>query len=95
MLDAWFEERNARPSIYAQVAGHEAIVAMVGLGLGVGIAPELVIAASGMESRVEYIEVDRPLPALSIGMCALRQRLQSPLVRALWDVAEQTYRRAV
>ena len=95
MLDAWFDERDARPSIYAQVAGHEAIVAMVGLGLGVGIAPELVIAASGLESRVEYIEVDRPLPALSIGMCVLRQRLQSPLVRALWDVAEQTYRRAV
>ena len=29
--------------VYAQVAGHEAIVAMVKPGAGIGIAPELVV----------------------------------------------------
>ena len=95
MLEDWFREQGIRPRIYAQVAGHEAIVAMVALGLGVGIAPELVVEASGMTERVDYIEVALPLPPLAIGLCSLRQRLSNPLVKSLWDVAEQTYRGTV
>lgn len=92
MLDRWFQARGIRPRVYAQVAGHEAIVAMVGLGLGVGIAPELVIEASGLASRVSPVPLANGLPALSVGLFALRQRLASPLVRSLWEVAGQTYR---
>ena len=71
------------------------IIAPVSLGLGIGIAPELVVTASGMTERVDYIDVASPLPALTIGLCSLRQRLFSPVVKSLWDVAEQTYHRAV
>jgi LysR family transcriptional regulator, positive regulator for ilvC len=92
MLDAWFRKRGIRPRIYAQVAGHEAIVAMVSLGLGVGIAPQLVIAASGMSAGVSLITVPEGLPPLTVGLCSLTQRLASPLVKSLWDVAGQTYR---
>jgi LysR family positive regulator for ilvC len=95
MLDNWFRERGIRPRIYAQVAGHEAIVAMVGLGLGVGIAPQLVVEAGGMSDRVSMLSSPRGLPPLTIGICSLRQRLASPLVSSLWDVAEQTYRKRV
>lgn len=91
LLDGWLERRNSRPRIYAQVAGHEAIVAMVGLGLGVGIAPELVIQASGMASRVSAVPVWEPLPPLDIGLCSLSSRLADPRVKSLWDVARQTY----
>lgn len=91
MLDRWFQERGIRPRIYAQVAGHEAIVAMVGLGLGIGIAPELVIKGSGMASRVSQIPVANGLPPLTVGLCSHARRLTSPLVKSLWDVAEQTY----
>ena len=90
-LDAWFRERDIRPRIYAQVAGHEAIVAMVSLGLGIGIVPQLVIEASGMDDRVEAINVQESLPPLTVGLCSQRQRLGSPLVKSLWDVARQTY----
>jgi LysR family transcriptional regulator, positive regulator for ilvC len=92
MLDTWFRQRGIRPRIYAQVAGHEAIVAMVSLGLGIGIAPQLVIAASGMSSGVSLLTVPEGLPPLTVGLCSLRQRLASPLVKSLWDVAGQTYR---
>jgi LysR family transcriptional regulator, positive regulator for ilvC len=86
-LDGWFRHRRLRPRIYAQVAGHEAIVAMVALGLGVGVVPEVVLAAAPGMSAVRRIAVDdAPLP-LTIGLCALRQRLDNPLVRALWDCA--------
>jgi LysR family positive regulator for ilvC len=91
MLDDWFREQGIRPQIYAQVAGHEAIVAMVSLGLGVGIAPQLVIDASGMASRVSQINVPVGLPPLSVGLCSLGQRLASPLVKSFWEVAGQTY----
>ena len=91
MMNQWFLAMGFRPQIYAQVAGHEAIVAMVSLGLGVGIAPELVVAASGMIDQVEFIDVALPLPDLIIGLCSLTQRLSNPLVKSLWDVAEQTY----
>jgi LysR family positive regulator for ilvC len=91
MLDAWFREQGIRPRIYAQVAGHEAIVAMVSLGLGVGIAPQLVVEASGMAPRVSQIAVQEGLPPLTVGLCSLGQRLASPLVKSFWDVAGQTY----
>ncbi|TDG12358.1 HTH-type transcriptional activator IlvY [Seongchinamella unica] len=91
LLDDWLRERDVRPQIYAQVAGHEAIVAMVSLGLGIGIAPQLVIESSGLGSGVDTISLEQGLPSLSIGLAALRQRLASPLVRALWEVAGQTY----
>ena len=90
-LDTWFREQGIRPRIYAQVAGHEAIVAMVSLGLGIGIAPQLVIEASGMCDRVELIDVQESLPPLTVGLCSQGQRLASPLVKSLWDVARQTY----
>lgn len=91
LLDDWFREQSVRPRIYAQVAGHEAIVAMVGLGLGVGVAPQLVVEASGMAEKIDYIAVSNELPPLTIGLCSLKQRLESPLVRSLWDVAGKTY----
>ncbi|HEY6131117.1 MAG TPA: HTH-type transcriptional activator IlvY [Halioglobus sp.] len=92
MLDTWCRERGIRPRIYAQVAGHEAIVAMVSLGLGIGIAPQLVIEACGLGSGVSLIAVPDGLPPLTVGLCSLGQRLASPLVKSLWDVAGQTYR---
>ena len=91
MFDAWLERRGSKPRIYAQVAGHEAIVAMVGLGLGVGIAPELVIQASGMAARVSPVPVWEALPPLDIGLVSLSSRLTDPRVKSLWSVARQTY----
>lgn len=94
-LDRWFVARGIRPRIYAQVAGHEAIVAMVALGLGVGIAPKLVVEAGAMTSKVESLGIKEELPALTIGLCGLGNRLANPLVRSVWDVAAQTYTRSV
>jgi LysR family positive regulator for ilvC len=91
ILDNWLRERGIRPRVYAQVAGHEAIVAMVSLGLGVGIAPKLVVEASGMAESVSIIPVPEDLPPLAIGLFSLKQRLLNPLVKSLWDVAGQTY----
>jgi LysR family positive regulator for ilvC len=87
MLFEWFRDQGIRPNIYAQVAGHEAIVAMVGLGLGLGIAPQLVIETSGVGDTVAQVAARQPLPALKIGLCALKHRLENPLVESLWNTA--------
>lgn len=92
MIDDWFSRVGvAQPRLYAQVAGHEAIVAMVALGLGVGFAPEVVVRNSGFESGVELLPLELPLPNLRIGLCAQRRVLKNPLVRSLWQVAARTY----
>lgn len=91
LLEQWFQDRGLTPRIYAQVAGHEAIVAMVSLGLGVGIAPQLVIEGSGSAAGVEIDYLPQDLPNLSVGLCSLTRRLENPLLKAFWDVAAATY----
>ena len=35
-IDAWIKKKRIQPNIYAQVAGNEVILSMVGLGCGIG-----------------------------------------------------------
>jgi LysR family positive regulator for ilvC len=90
-VDAWFRQRHEKPRIYAQVAGHEAIAAMVGLGLGVGVVPRLVLDNSAIQGSLLALEVEPPLGPFPVGICALSQRLENPLVRAFWNVARRLY----
>ncbi len=91
-LDQWFRSQGFKPHIYAQVSGHEAIVSMVGLGFGVGVVPELVLSNSPLKDRVRVLDVQPPLTPFAVGLCALGQRLDNPLVRAFWDCARESYR---
>jgi LysR family positive regulator for ilvC len=91
-IEDWFRAQSLRrPRIYAQVAGHEAIVAMVALGLGVGFAPELVVRAGGLAGEVEAFALRESLPELHIGLAMLRQRRDEAPLRALREVAAGRY----
>lgn len=90
-VDSWFKARGQQPRISAQVTGHEAIAAMVGLGLGVGVIPQLVLDNSTFRDKLRSLSVDPPLEAFAIGLCASRQRLDNPLVAAFWEVAAHSY----
>ena len=48
-----------------------------------------------MTEQVRPVPVPDPLPPLTVGLCCLHERLSNPLVKSLWDVAGQTYRRTV
>lgn len=93
-LDQWFRRQGLRPDIYAQVSGHEGIVSMVGLGFGVGVVPELVLTNSPLKEKVQVLDVQPPLTAFAIGLSAAAQRLENPLVRAFWECAKASYRKA-
>ena len=86
-LDTWLRKQHAVPNIYAQVSGHEAIVGMVALGFGIGVVPEIVIQHSPLRDKIRIIADAPELQAFQIGLCAVKSRLEQPVVKAFWDVA--------
>ncbi|MCK5604294.1 HTH-type transcriptional activator IlvY, partial [Candidatus Pacearchaeota archaeon] len=86
-LDSWFREKGIQPNIYAQVAGNEAIIAMVSLGCGIGVVPELVLEKSPMQDQVTTIEVKPDLTPFTVGVCTSQKNMLNPLIHAFWDIA--------
>jgi LysR family transcriptional regulator, positive regulator for ilvC len=89
-IDAWLEEQVARPEVYAEVDGNEAILAMVALGCGVGVVPELVRKDSPLRSRIEQVEVRRPPRGYHVSLCAKSRTLSRRTAGALWELAPAT-----
>ena len=90
--DTWFRTAGIRPTVYAEVSGHEAIVSMVRLGCGVGIVPELVLERFALPGEIRVVDVSPPLEPYVVGLCAHRLRLESPVVRALWGILPEASR---
>ncbi len=87
-IDKWFKQMHIKPSIYATVAGHEAIVSMVALGLGVGIAPEVVVDNSPVRDRVLTFEKGNKIEPFELGLCCLRKRFDEPSIDAFFRTVE-------
>ncbi len=79
------------PLIYAQVAGHEAVVSMVSLGFGVAVVPSLVIEHSPIRDTVRVLPYLRDLEPFELGLCAQEERLNDPLLNAFWHCAADSY----
>lgn len=88
-LLSWYRKQNLTPSIYAEVAGHEAIVAMVALGLGIGLVPKVVLEQSPMQDQIEIFYSTPDIKEFIIGLCCLKRQLQEPIVSAFWEKAKQ------
>lgn len=86
-LDAWFEQQGARPDIYAEVDGNEALLAMVALGCGVGVVPELVRKDSPLRGRIEQVDVKRPPRGYHVSLCAKARTLARRTASVLWELA--------
>jgi LysR family positive regulator for ilvC len=86
-IDAWFAARAAQPEIYAEVEGNEAILAMVALGCGVGIIPELVRKDSSLRRRIEVVPVAQPPRGYRVSLCAKERTLTRRNALALWELA--------
>src|SRR5690606_5312704 len=73
-VDTWYRVQVMKPINYSHVSSHEAIVSMVGLGLGVSVVLKLLLEISpqGYTSRV-LLSLQRLEPFL-VGMCATAQR---------------------
>ena len=70
------------------MAGSEAILSLVALGCGVGIVPRLVVDKSPLRAEVRPLEVDPAIGEFRVGLCTLRRKLTSPIIRAFWESTE-------
>lgn len=84
-IDRWFRHNHLHPQVYARVSGNEAILAMVGLGLGIGLVPGLVLDKSPLKNDIEIIKNAPELSPYTVGLCTTRRLLSSPLIAALWE----------
>ena len=80
----WFRRNGVKPVIAAEPDGHEALLALVALGCGVGVVPRLVLESSAVRDQLTELPAD--LEPLTIGLCARRADLHRPLIAALWDL---------
>ncbi len=86
-FDQWFKTKsNKKPTIYATVSGHEALVSMVALGCGIGIAPKVVVENSPVKNRVEYIENMGDIQPFQLGICCNHSERKHPIVNAFFDI---------
>lgn len=88
-LDQWLKHNGVNPNISSEVSGNEALIALVSLGGGIGIVPQLVWESSPLRNKVRVIRDAPQLEAYQVGLCCSRSALQVPSVRAFWDLSKE------
>lgn len=84
----WFAKKGVTPYIYSQVSGNEAIIAMVSMGCGVGIVPQLVLEKSSLNHEMQILNPSPQLKPFTVGACTLSKQLQNPLIKSFWHNVE-------
>lgn len=88
-FDYWYRRKQqGKPNVYATVSGHEALVSMVAVGCGVGIAPQVVVDNSPVKERVQYLSNVGDIEPFELGICCLNQQKSNPLVSAFLQAIE-------
>jgi LysR family positive regulator for ilvC len=87
-FDQWMKQQSILPDIRSEVSGNEALIAMVRLGCGIGIVPQLVVEKSPFRDEVQILGNAPKLEPYSVGLCAAKRSLNRPPVRAFWELAE-------
>lgn len=88
-FDQWSRHMKIKPTIYAEVTGNEAIIAMVHLGCGIGLVPEMVLEKSPVADRISIIKSTPSLEPFSIGICVDKKNLSNRITRAFWQTANE------
>ncbi|KGE72236.1 HTH-type transcriptional activator IlvY [Spirochaeta lutea] len=89
IIDRYFSQRGIQPRIVSQVSGNEAIVALVNLGLGIGLVPSMVVQNSPLAHSIRFLPALTEIPPLPISMAVLETRQKHPVVRAFLDQVTQ------
>lgn len=90
LLDAWFRRLRVRPNVVAEAAGHEAVLALVALGCGVGVVPHLVVEKAPASAGLHVVDVEPDLPTFEIAVCTLPDNFAHRPVAALWQTLRET-----
>lgn len=87
-LDVWLKQHDIEPIINTEVSGNEGILAMVRMGCGIGIVPELVLERSPFRKEVKKIADAPQLTPYVVGLCTTHKNLNRPSIEALWKLAK-------
>jgi LysR family positive regulator for ilvC len=87
-LDAWFKNERIDPHIVAEVRGNEGIIAMVSLGSGVGIVPQLVLDSSPLKQRVRVLDHLQAPPGYDVSLCCKKRSLGRRVVEVFWELSQ-------
>jgi len=86
-LDRWMKQHGIVPNISTEVSGNEALIAMVRLGTGVGIVPQLTLERSPLRDEVQVVAHAPELDPYVVGLCSGKRSLKRPAVQAMWQLA--------
>lgn len=81
-----FAKNRKKISIYADVSGNEAILAMVSLGCGIGLVPGMVLDQSPLKDKIRVLSVTPRLKPYQVGFCMNKNRHISKPLGAFWEV---------
>lgn len=88
-LEAWLSQHGVVPRIVAEVRGNEGILAMVSLGCGIGLVPELVLASSPLRNDIQVLS-NLPEPrGYQVSLCARPASLKRRSVYAFWSLTHE------
>lgn len=87
-LDQWLGKHGIAPNIISEVSGNEALIAMVRLGTGIGIVPQLALERSPFRDEVTLLNSAPKLDPYVVGLCSSKRNLKRPAVKAMWDLAK-------
>jgi len=90
-LDEFCTEQSFKPKVYAHVSGHEAIVALVSLGFGIALVPDVVLSQSPFKQQVRVLPINSGNTDIEIGLIAKSTRLKDPVNLAIWQTAQQIF----
>jgi LysR family positive regulator for ilvC len=88
-VDQCLRELGAHTARISEVSGNEGILAMVRLGCGIGVVPELVLEKSPFRDDVVVLSNTPPLDPYVVGLCSTPKNLQRASVAALWELASK------
>jgi len=88
--ESWFAEKKIHPYIYSQVAGNEAIIAMVAMGSGIGLVPGLVLEQSNARNEVEILSDAPKLKPFIVGACTNSENMTHPITQSFWEIIRET-----
>lgn len=88
-LKLWFHRNHInKPYIYAEVAGNEAIVSMVALGLGVALIPQAVVEQSSLGAAVQILLSPLDIAPFNVSLCVTPQSLKQNHIKAFINMVE-------
>lgn len=87
-VEKYLAAMDCNPKIYAEIAGHEAIVSMCGLGFGLAVVPRLVYEISPFKNDVTVVR-ELPWSNFRVALCALKTHAQDKKIQIVFDLVSR------